>query len=57
MMLKPFSLNPPAQKVNITQNKVMTVANLVEIRNFFKTEYVYSEVLSLITAIRKVHMS
>ena len=40
IMVKTFLLNPPAQKFYITHNKAMVIANLVEIRNLFKTEYV-----------------
>ena len=39
-MLNPLSLNPPAQKIYITHNKAMKIANLVEIGNLFKTEYI-----------------
>ena len=37
-MSKPFSINPPAQKFYITYNKVMIIANLVDI--FCMTEYI-----------------
>ena len=42
ILLKPFSLNPPVQKVYRTHNKAVTIVNLAEIRNFFKTEYTNS---------------
>ena len=37
MILNPFSLNPPAQKVYLTHNKATAIANLVEI--FCTNEY------------------
>ena len=39
------AINPPAQKVYITHNKAMTIANIVDI--FCKTEYNPSKALSL----------
>ena len=40
ILLNPFSINLPAQKVYTTHNKAMTIENLVEI--FFATEYNHS---------------
>ena len=40
ILLKPFLLNPPAQKFYITHNKVMTIENLVDI--LCTTEYYHS---------------
>ena len=40
ILLKPFSLNLPYQRVYIMYNKAMTIANLVDI--FCTTEYNHS---------------
>ena len=40
ILLKPFLLNPPAQKFYTTHNKVMTIGNLVDI--LCTTEYYHS---------------
>ena len=40
MLLNPFSIKTPAQKVYTTHNKAITIANLVDI--FCTTEYNHS---------------
>ena len=45
ILIKPFSLNPPAKKVYIAHNKAMKIVNLVDI--FCRTGYNHSYLLSL----------